>query len=213
MSFSFYLLLATVVLAVFLSVNSAESNAPRNLLGFSAMRVVSPSMQSEIPQGSLVITQYTLPALLKVGDVITYFRLDGSTITHRIITIYEDHEGSGQRGFETMGIENGKPDPQIVSADNVIGKVIWSNLVIGQIFTFVRAHLLSLAILGVLALLLLSALRLVKDSSVGDPTLTGESLSSALHNGNRPHSGHTNTSLSKGGMTMPNVRATVNDSS
>jgi len=195
----FYSLLAALVLVVFFSEYSSGAGAPKNFFGYSAMRVLSPSMQRDLPQGSLVVTQYTVPGNLQIGDNISIFRLDGSSVTHRIITIYENYENSGKRGFETKGIENPKPDPQIVYADNVIGRVIFNNLLIGQAMTFVRLNLIAVAAMGVLFIGLLAAFRMIFTTPYGDQPRSDFLVNDSPLVGFRPHSGHVNTIQDKGG--------------
>ena len=94
-------------------------------------------MQSEIPKGSLVIAQQVDPETLEIGDDITFMANQTTTVTHRIIGIIEDYEGTGQRAFETQGIMNDEPDAQPVPAVNVVGKVIFHSLVLGYIASFI----------------------------------------------------------------------------
>ena len=93
------------------------------ILGYSFMNVLTWSMQSEIPQGSLVILKKTDPAAIRIKDDITFMRDAETPVTHRVIGITEDFEGSGARGFETQGVDNDAPDFDIVRAENVIGTV------------------------------------------------------------------------------------------
>lgn len=109
--------------------------------GYSAMTVLTSSMQSEIPQGSLVINRLTNPEDLSVGDDITYMAASGVTITHRIIAVIEKYELTGQRAFITQGIENPLPDSEPVQAGTVVGKVVFHNHVLGIIITFIKKNL------------------------------------------------------------------------
>jgi len=93
------------------------------ILGYSFMNVLTWSMQSEIPQGSLVILKEADPGAIEISDDITFMRDADTPVTHRVIGIIEDFEGSGERGFETQGIDNDAPDFEIVRAENVIGRV------------------------------------------------------------------------------------------
>ena len=67
---AFYLFLIVLVVSAAL-LKGGDSGAPKSLAGFSMFTVLTGSMQDEIPQGSLVITQQTDPSELKIGDDIT----------------------------------------------------------------------------------------------------------------------------------------------
>jgi len=90
---------------------------------YQYFEVLSPSMQSVIPKGSLVITKKTPPDQIKAGDIITYLRSDEQNITHQVIEVIPNFDGMGTLGFRTKGTENAQPDPDIVGAANVIGVV------------------------------------------------------------------------------------------
>lgn len=94
-------LIVLVVSVAFLK--GGDSGAPKSLAGFSTFTVLTGSMQDEIPQGSLVITQQTDPRELKIGDDITYLSSPTTTVTHRIVGIIENYKDTGQRAFENAG--------------------------------------------------------------------------------------------------------------
>lgn len=98
-----------------------ESNNGFHLLGYSWFTVLSDSMETEIPTGSLIITKKMNPGDIQIGDDITYIRGDNAAITHRVVGIEENYMGS--RGFITQGTENLTPDSGIVHAANVVGVV------------------------------------------------------------------------------------------
>ncbi|MGN0537317.1 MAG: signal peptidase I [Acutalibacteraceae bacterium] len=129
-------LVALVIGAVMLRGNGAVNS----FAGYSAFTVLSESMESEIPKGSLVITQQVDPHDLKIGDDITYMNGSTSTITHRIVGIIEKYQDTGQRAFVTKGIMNAASDKDPVPAVNVVGKVIFHNYQLGQIFEFISQY-------------------------------------------------------------------------
>ena len=114
-----------------------KGSSPLSLGGYGAFTVLTGSMESEIPKGSLVITRHIDPEELKVGDDITYMANETTTITHRIIGITENYKGTGQRAFETKGIMNKEADEMLVPSVNVIGKVVFHNLILGRTITFI----------------------------------------------------------------------------
>lgn len=131
----FYAALIVLVLGVLL-VKSGGNGAPVSVFGFSIHTVLSSSMQDEIPKDSLVLTRQVDPVSLQIGDDITYMKDETTSVTHRIVGIIEDYDGSGQRAFETQGIMNKEKDRLPVPAANVVGKVIFHSLVLGRIMSF-----------------------------------------------------------------------------
>lgn len=164
---AFYVALAALVLGVFLF-RAAGGGAPVTFAGFSAMRVLTGSMQDVIPQGSLIITRSVDPATLEIGDDITYMAGEETTVTHRIVDITENFNGSGQRGFTTQGVMNDRPDEQKVPAANVVGKVIFHNLFLGEALAFVQANWTWLAVLLALCVAFIECLRVLARESRED---------------------------------------------
>ena len=157
---AFYLFLIVLVVSAAL-LKGGDSGAPKSLAGFSMFTVLTGSMQDEIPQGSLVITQQTDPRELKIGDDVTYLSSPTTTVTHRIVGIIENYNNTGQRAFETQGIMNAKPDEQPVPAGNVVGKVIFHSYALGRAFTVLSEHWLVFLILLVLTVALIKKLKIV----------------------------------------------------
>lgn len=162
----FYLTLFVVVLGVALFGLQEPGAPPRNLFGYSAMTVLSRSMEPTLPVRSLVLIERVDSGdTLEVGDIVTYLRPNNTTVTHRIIEIVEDYQGSGERGFRLQGDNNATPDQQIIPAVNVIGVVIYSNYTMGQVITFIQNHI----ILILIGLVFLVALSFVAKKFILDP--------------------------------------------
>jgi len=135
-----YALTIAVVISVYMY--ASQNSGPRVLLGYSMYFVLTSSMESVIPQGSLVLAKQTDPNAIRVGDDVTYIRSDQNLVTHRVVDIYEDYLQSGMRGFQTKGTENPEPDSAIVYADNIIGKVIFHSLWMGLFLSWLKARIL-----------------------------------------------------------------------
>ena len=149
----FYGLLLLLIIAA-LFVRTTSDGAPKSLAGYSGMIVLTESMQSEIPKGSLVITKTVEPETLQIGDDITYMANQTTSVTHRIIGIIENYENTGQRAFQTQGIMNDQPDSQPVPAVNVVGKVVFHSETLGVVASFIGSYwpllLFALAVVFVL---------------------------------------------------------------
>jgi signal peptidase I len=141
----FWLALASVLLAGL--IYSAGGNGSRGVFNYSIMNVLSGSMQSEIPQGSMVLVKRVEPNTLQVGDDITFLHDKDAIWTHRIAAIYEDYEDSGTRGFQTQGVENPEPDAEIVAAENILGKVVYHTRGLGGTIDWLGGHWLMILLL------------------------------------------------------------------
>ena len=129
-------LVALIVGAILLTGNGGQG--PRSFAGFTAQTVLTSSMESVYPKGSLVISQRTDPNTLEIGDDITFMTSETTTVTHRIIGIVENYAETEQRAFQTQGVMNQNPDSQLVPAVNVVGKVVFHSYAAGRIVDFVK---------------------------------------------------------------------------
>jgi len=163
----FYVVLIAVVLGVALFGLQEPDAAPRSLGGYSVMTVLSGSMRPTIPVRSLVVINGNVnPNDLEVDDVITHLLPNNTTITHRIIGIEENYRGFGERGFRLQGDNNSLPDREIILARNVIGRVTFHNLFLGQTVFFIQENIILIVIFGVLGAALIVVIKkffLIKD--------------------------------------------------
>ena len=83
--------------------------------------VLSGSMEPDISPGDAVIVKAVDPAAIDSGDVITFKRsADSTPVTHRVVEVVDSEDGLA---FRTKGDANDSPDPALVPADSVTGKV------------------------------------------------------------------------------------------
>ena len=121
----FYLVLLAIIVTI-LTCGQKNDGSSRTFMGYSYFTVLTTSMQSELPKGSFILVKYAEPYELEIGDNITFMRDASTSITHKIIGIYENYDNSGMRGFQTKGVNNPNPDKDIVFGENIIGKVIFT---------------------------------------------------------------------------------------
>ena len=95
--------------------------------------VLTRSMESVYPQGTLIVTKPIDPKALVVGNDITFYQDATTTVVHRITAVRENFNNSGQPAFVTKGVDNLREDSNILLADNVIGKVVFFVPHIGSI--------------------------------------------------------------------------------
>lgn len=148
----FYVFLGLILAVLF--IYSTEGSSTKPFFGYSYFTVLTTSMQSEIPKGSLILTKHVDVNTIEAGNDITFLRSDNSVVTHRVIKIYENYEKAGAQAFQTKGIENPMPDQDIVYADNVIGVVKFHVAGIGDGITYIKQNIVMIFILfGVLLVL------------------------------------------------------------
>jgi len=155
----FYFAIAAVMFSVLAS--GPNGGEPRVFMGYSYFTVLTGSMQDEIPKGSFILVHSTDPQKLKVGDNITFMLNANTTVTHKIINIYENYENSGARGFQTKGVNNSSPDKDIVFEANVVGKVIFSVPMVGAIISSLKNNIFVVFIMFGLCIALSFFLRIL----------------------------------------------------
>ncbi len=97
------------------------------LLGYDIYNVVSPSMEPEIPVGSVIYVKYVPPESIEEGDVIA-FTSEGSVIVHRVVR-NQTVEGE----ITTKGDANAGEDLNAVSYGAVIGCVVFHFPMLGAL--------------------------------------------------------------------------------
>lgn len=134
------LLILTVMLCMYVVVQ-VLSRGYVNIGGFMLFRVVTGSMEPEIPVGSLMITRETDISTIVLDDIICFRTQDaqiwGKIVTHRVVGVLEAMDGSVL--LETKGDANLVMDGYYVTADNFVGKVIWytgENNMLADVFSF-----------------------------------------------------------------------------
>jgi signal peptidase len=98
-----------------------------SLIGLAALTHVAPtfviqgrSMEPGIPFGSLIMDGPVARGMFKVGDVVTIRADNGVIISHRVTRTVVLR---GERYYEIKGDANRTPDPVLVPARDVIGRV------------------------------------------------------------------------------------------
>ena len=150
----FYMaIVAILAIAMF----SSSGGAPKTVMGFSCLSVLSSSMQDEIPMGALILVRKTNPQNLAIGDNITYMRGQNNSVTHKIVDIVE---GSGaSKAFVTKGVNNVNPDKEVVHGANVVGKVVLCVPAAGAAISIFKANIFLVAVMFGLCMIISFCLR------------------------------------------------------
>ena len=134
----FIMVITTFVVVTVITMLSAMNMRNDRLLfgSFGFGRVVTGSMEPDIPTGSFVLIQKAEPSSLQEGTVIMFRSEDPSVpentpVCHRIIRIEMDENGLIR--YVTKGTANSIEDAYPVYDEQIIGIVTYSSLLIGKI--------------------------------------------------------------------------------
>ena len=122
------LVIAVVILAILLY--------GLQFVGLKPYSVLSGSMQSVYPTGSLLYIKDVNPETLEVGDVITYKMAGDTLCTHRIVELVPDKNDPDTIRFRTKGDENDSADGSLVEYDTVMGKAVFCIPQLGYLATY-----------------------------------------------------------------------------
>lgn len=162
-------LLATLAGALVLAALAAAGRGPITVAGWSAAVVATGSMNSAIPQGSLIVTAPIGEADLAVGDDITYLSSPTTSITHRIVEVGPSAQVPGHRAFITQGVDNAQPDNAPVEAQNILGKVVFHSYPLGAAVMFVKQNWPLLIAFALIAWGLSKAMHRILGAPAGAP--------------------------------------------
>lgn len=120
--FSWLLNIFIIILIVItiLSVIGSKMDFNSSIVRYIPMQVLSGSMEPEIKVGDIVVSKAVDSSSIKEGDVITYKMGANTLVTHRVIEIIEMN---GSNFYKTRGDANNVEDSDLVSRDNVVGKL------------------------------------------------------------------------------------------
>lgn len=124
----FYMTMVLILAGAFMA-RGVQKGTPINIGGYSGMLVLTESMQDAIPKGSFILTKSVPAEELAVGDDISYMVNPTTSVTHRIISVHPQADGT--LSFRTQGLNNPTPDSSLVPAYNIVGKVIYHSLFLG----------------------------------------------------------------------------------
>ena len=111
-------------------------------IGISVDSIMSGSMEPVLRTGGIVFTD-TKERRPEIGDIVTY-QVGENRVTHRVIR-------KERKGYVTKGDANNKEDPTVVTADQIIGNVIFVLPCLGYVAVFVRQR----TIFGILAVMII----------------------------------------------------------
>lgn len=125
------------------------------LFGLQIYTVLSGSMESSYPTGSVLYVCKTDTKELAVGDAITYRLSNGTVATHRIVEIKKQGD---TLQFRTKGDSNKTVDPVPVAEGQVLGKALFAIPYLGYLAAYIQnppGSYLAIAVCGVIILYVL----------------------------------------------------------
>lgn len=147
------LLLAIVTANLWMGVQqSLLHRDPPSIFGYSQLVVTSGSMEPEFSAGDVILIRQG--DSYELGDVVTFRDPAGALVTHRLV-------GRVDGMFVTKGDANNVEDEELLSPDDIVGKMVTYIPAMGQALLFLRTPL-GLLLLIVVGFLLIEL-----------PTLTG----------------------------------------
>ena len=134
------LLVMAVLLCLYAAIQAITQGYVQ-MFGISMFRVVTGSMEPEIPVGALLLTKATDIEKIALRDVVCFRTQDaaiwGKVVTHRVVEILQM---DGDVLLRTRGDANLISDGYLVDRYTLIGKVIWhtgEGSVLAGIFSFI----------------------------------------------------------------------------
>lgn len=119
------------ILFIILALNLMTTKSEKlfQIIGYRSYTVLSGSMEPEFYPGDMVITKHKNKIGININDIVTFRDKDGVIITHRIVK-------ETPEGYITKGDNNNVEDSEIITKDNIIGKVQFSIPKIGYVVDF-----------------------------------------------------------------------------
>lgn len=119
------------ILLIILTLNLMTSKSDKlfEIIGYRGYTVLSGSMEPEFYPGDIVITKHKNKTDINLNDIVTFRNKDGVIITHRIIE-------ETLQGYITKGDNNNVEDAEMITVNNIIGKVKFSIPKVGYIIDF-----------------------------------------------------------------------------
>lgn len=139
-----YYIVVSILVIILVNNFMSKSDSIFKAIGFRTYSILSGSMEPEIKTGDLVIVKSANFNQIEVGDVIT-FKYEGNIVTHRVINKTED-------GFMTKGDNNNIEDTEVVSSDELIGRVLFHIPLLGYVTVFLSKPIVISGLMVLIAI-------------------------------------------------------------
>ncbi|NLM46967.1 MAG: signal peptidase I [Firmicutes bacterium] len=161
----FAIIMVIMALLVYFLVQSRLSGGPPAVAGHQMYIVLSGSMKPTFDTGSLIFVRPVSADAIVPGDIIT-FRSENtnSLTTHRVVDVLQNSDGIS---FVTRGDANNTDDPNPVSADKVVGRMVFCLPYIGYLMSFAqtKAGLIALVFIPAAVIIIFEMRNLLQYAS------------------------------------------------
>ncbi len=152
----YIIIIIEIAMIIFLSFSRIFDKST-SIFGYSIYSIATPSMVPTLKVRDVIISKnYSDNMELKVNDIITYNgtigSYNGKRVTHRIVKIEYDEEGSITY-ITTKGDNNEQEDP-LITLDQVIGKMVYKTVIISFIIQ-ITSHFLGFFLIVICPILYL----------------------------------------------------------
>ena len=141
------LIIVAAVLVLCVVVFTKQGEAP-NIIGYTALRITTGSMEPAYPVDTMIVVKQTDPSQIEEGDVISFYSedpaLDGAVNTHRVVSVEKTEDGWR---YITKGDANNTVDAYDVESQYLIGKVVFSSLILGKVTRLVSNPLVFIPVI------------------------------------------------------------------
>ncbi len=145
-----WLLVVLLVLLLIEVLGAKLQGKVPSVFGYSVMRIVTGSMEDEIPTGTYILTKKIDPAEVEVGDIISFYsdeqEIRGMPNTHRVAEIVQGDAGIE---FITRGDANPGDDTVTAKAEKLIGIYVGPLELLGDFSDFLSNG----GLIGIMAVL------------------------------------------------------------
>jgi len=156
-----------------------KTNEMPTIFGHQIYIVRSNSMSPTFETGSLLLVKHVDTSSIQVNDIITFKeKNDSVATTHRVVKILNDN---GLQ-FVTRGDANNVDDPMPVSADEVVGRVVFWIPYIGYLLGFIRTKegLLVFIIVPALIIIITQIISFIREVKKKEDKPSTEELQAQL---------------------------------
>ena len=161
--FTLLIIVIALIVIYIVRVNFLASNDKLGDVKINFYTILTQSMYPTIEAGDVVITYKNDDNIYNKGDVITFVSENngGITITHRVYAVYNVND---QLSYKTKGDNNNASDNEVISGDNVLGKVVFKIPKAGYIQQFLvsKTGWIAAVVLPALGIIIYDVLKLTR---------------------------------------------------
>ena len=139
------------------------------IFGYRAIIVIGGSAEPDIHKHSIIVTAKYKPEDLKIGDYVTFSANGEVNTTHKIVSIDLENDIIVWRGNHynpTTGQYEEQNTEQVIKYKNIVGKVIYTNYILGTTVWTIRSNMYIL--IGLFACIML--LLIVREQFKTEPS-------------------------------------------